>query len=96
MEREEVYKFIETVRQIKAAQADHVPLSEYFPREIADALQSLINSAIDREREQCAIVAESAAEPSGAIARGQHFDADPTKKRVCLEVAELIRRRGAR
>jgi hypothetical protein len=93
IERERVYSFIETVQAIRAGHEQGLTLSEYWPREIADAIQLLINSAVRREREECALVAESAAEPAGTVGRGDTFDADPARRRMCLEVAASIRER---
>lgn len=90
MTRDEVNRFIETVGKI---QEGNGPLSKYFEREIADAIQSLIGSAVDRERERCAIVAESVAEPAGTLAAGQIIEPDPVRRRICLEIAQAIRNR---
>jgi hypothetical protein len=90
MTHEEANRFIETVRQIRESNG---PLSQYFEREIADAIQSLINAAVVRERENCAILAESFAEPAGTLVRGQLINVDPQRGSICLEVAEAIRNR---
>jgi hypothetical protein len=89
MSRDEVYAFIETVNKIKSAQREGVPLSQYFPREIADAVGALIAG----EREACAMIAEAAAEGSGAIGRGDRLDANPVQRKTAFEIAERIRNR---
>jgi hypothetical protein len=93
IERERVYRFVETVNAIRKGQRQGVTLSEYWPREIADALQFLIDSAVWQERNACALVAESAAEPSGATSPGQIFAVDPARRQICLEIADNIRAR---
>ena len=90
MTRDEVIRFIETVRQIRESNG---PLSEYFEPEIADAIHSLINAAVVRERENCAILAESSAEPAGTLGRGQVIEVDPERRSICLEIAGAIRNR---
>jgi hypothetical protein len=92
-ERERVYRLIDIVNGIKAGSAQGLPLSNYLPREIADALQSLIASAVAHEREECALVAESASEPAGAIGPGEQINAEPQRRGVCLEIAASIRQR---
>ena len=92
-ERERVYKFIETVNAIRDGRARGVALSEYWPREIADAIQFLIDSAVEREREACASGAEGAAEPSGVLTPGQTFEPDPVRQQICLGIAASIRAR---
>jgi hypothetical protein len=93
IERERVYRFIETVNTIRRGQRLGVTLSEYWPREIADAIQFLIDDAVRREREACAVVAESAGEPSGAATPDQIFAVDPMRRQLYLEIAENIRAR---
>jgi len=93
IERDRVYGFIEAVQAIRDGHGRGVALSEYWPREIADAIQLLIDSAVRQEREACAIVAEGAAEPGGAAAPGQIFEVDPVRRQVCLEIVESIRAR---
>jgi len=93
IERERVYRFIETVNTIRRGQRLGVTLSEYWPREIADSIQILIDDAVRREREGCAVVAESAAEPGGAATPGQLFAVDAGRRQLCLEIAENIRAR---
>ena len=93
IERERVYRFIETVRGIQDGYMRSVALAEYWPREIADAIQFLIDGAVRQEREACAIVAESAAEPNGAATPRQLFAVDPMRRQICLEIAESIRAR---
>jgi hypothetical protein len=90
MTREEVNQFIETVRRIREGDG---PLSRYFDREIADAIQSLITAAVARERESCAVLAESTAEPAGTLERGQVIGVEVERRRACLEIAEAIRNR---
>ena len=90
MTHEQVVEFIETVEKIKNSGG---PLSQYFPREIADALNYLIQSAVAKERERCAILAESAAEPAGLARRGEELSVDPTTKATSLDIAARIRRR---
>lgn len=92
-QRDQVYKFIETVRAIQAGREQGITLSQYWPRDIADAIQFLIDGAVRSEREACAIVAESAAEPGGMLARGEVIEADPVRRRICLEIAGSIRAR---
>jgi hypothetical protein len=94
MSREEVDKFIEIVRAIMDTPDQRVALSQYLPREVADALQQVIDSAVAREREACAVAAESAAEPSGVFGRGDTFKDDPVRRDICLKIAHAIRRRG--
>ncbi|HZW91913.1 MAG TPA: hypothetical protein VFF64_02980 [Candidatus Eremiobacteraceae bacterium] len=93
IERERVYKFIGAVTAIRDGRARGVTLSEYWPREIADAIQYLIDGAVQREREACAAVADAAAEPAGFAARGQAFEADPRRREVALDIAASIRGR---
>ena len=90
MTREEVHEFIGIVEEIGKTDG---ALSKYFPREIADAIQTLINRAVAREQDNCAIVAESAAEPAGTLARGEMIAADAEKRKICLEIAQNIRNR---
>jgi hypothetical protein len=90
MTRDEIYKFIDTVKQIQASGGT---LSGYFEKDIASAIQSLIDSAVTRERESCAVLAESAGEPAGFLAAGQRIEVDPERKRLCLEIASAIRAR---
>jgi hypothetical protein len=93
IERERVYRFIETVTAIRRGQRLGVALAEYWPREIAYAIQFLIDDGVRREREACAVVAESAAEPGGVASPGQIFVVDPMRGQICLEIAENIRAR---
>jgi hypothetical protein len=93
MSREEVYAFIKIVNEIKAALKDGVPLSQYPPREIADAIGSLIASAVVEERSACAQIAEDSAGGSGTFARGRPMGADASQRDVALRIAELIRSR---
>ena len=69
------------------------PLSEYWPKEIADAIQYLIDSAVRCEREACANVAEAAREPAGALGRGDRIETNAARRAVCLEIGDLIRER---
>ena len=94
MSREEVYAFIKIVNEIKAAVGKGMPLSQYAPREIADAIASLVASAIIQERDACAGIAEDAAGGSGAFKKGDRMDADPVQRQTALEIAEMIRNRG--
>jgi hypothetical protein len=93
IERGRVYRFIETVRAIQGGFMRGVALEEYWPREIADAIQFLMDTAVRQEREACAVVAESAAEPSGVATSGQLFAVDPMRRQICREIAENIRAR---
>ena len=94
IENDRVHRFIESVRAFKAGQAQHVlTLSEYWPPEIADAIRYLIDSAVSKEREACAIIAESASEPSGAYRAGASFEPDKIRRGICLEIAGSIRKR---
>lgn len=93
MSREEVYTFIETVNKIKADVGKGVPLSEYFPADIAHALESLIASAVTQERNACAAIAEDAAGGSGTFTRGGPMGADTAQRDLALRIAESIRSR---
>jgi hypothetical protein len=93
IERERVYRFIETVNAIRRGQRLGVTLAEYWPGEIAYAMRFLIDDAVRQECEACALVAESAAEPSGAATPGQIFVVDPMRRQICVEIAENIRAR---
>ncbi len=90
MTHEDIYRFHDTVQRIRDSGGT---LSDYFPREIADAIQSLIDAALTREREACAMIAESAAEAAGTLDRGKELHAPPEQSRACLEIAAQIRNR---
>jgi hypothetical protein len=93
IERDRVYKFIETVNAIRKGQAQGVPLAEYWPREIADAIQYLIETAVHKEREECAAIADAENEPSGFAARGEPFEVQ-ARREVSMKIAAGIRARG--
>lgn len=91
-EREWERRFIEDVAALRLGQPG-LPLREYYPPEVAEAIERLLDDAVLREREGCAITAESAGEAAGALGPGQTIGPDPSRSAVCLEVAERIRRR---
>jgi hypothetical protein len=93
IERERVCRFIERVKTIHGSHARDSVLSECWPREIADAIRILIEGAVRDEREACAVVADYAAEPSGATERGETLGVDPQRRGICLEIAKSIRDR---
>ena len=97
MTRDEMYRYFGIVEAIKEGRTQVTELRDYSAREIGDAVNDLIQSAVreavQREREACAMVAEAAGEPVGFLARGQQIEADPVRKRICIEVAGLIRTR---
>jgi hypothetical protein len=90
IERERVHRFIETVQAIRDGRARGVTLSEYWPREIADAIQFLIDGAVRDEREACAIVAEATAEPGGPFTHKQTF-VEALRQKICMEIAVGVR-----
>ena len=83
MTRQQVAEINEIVSKIQATEA----------LDAANAIQSLIESEVEREREECAHLAESAAGPAGYLSAG-HELVDPKRKAICLEIARQIRRRG--
>jgi hypothetical protein len=90
MSRDKVDRFSEAVRQITESNG---PLSNYFDWEIADAIQSLIDSAVAKEREECAMLVDSLAEPGMALGRGGSIQADAATRRICFDVSQRIRSR---
>ena len=91
MTRDEAYKFIDTVKTIQKSGGT---LSDYFERDIASAIQSLIDSAVAREREWCAALAESAGPPAGFVGAGQAMEPDPGRIQLCRDIADAIRARS--
>jgi hypothetical protein len=92
-EEDRLQAFIKAVRKIGFDRKQGVKLLEFWPREIADAIQALIDIEVRHEREACALLAEAAAESSGAFAPGQTFAQDPGRREICLDVAASIRAR---
>jgi hypothetical protein len=90
---EQEQRFIGAVRAFEAGRAQDVKLSDYWPREIADALRTLIDTAVCREREACASLAESVGEPGAAFTRGDVFEPEKMRREICLELAKAIRAR---
>ena len=93
MSREEVYRFFEIVEALKCGEGQLSDLHNYSVRELSDAVQSLIDSAVSHEREECARLAEDSGEPGGPLTRGQVFEVEPARRQICLEVAGRIRAR---
>lgn len=71
---EKMQQFVDQVKAIKEGQDYEYNLEDYFPREIARAIQDLIEKAVKREGRNCASIVDSAAEPSGVVERGQKFE----------------------
>ena len=93
MSLEEINAFRKLLGEITATLDKGRSLSE-FPKEIADAVKALIASAVRREREACAAIADDAAEGSGTISRGQVTESNPLQRQTAREIAEFIRRRS--
>ena len=85
MKRSEVYNLFAIVDAIKAGNGTVAELKPYSSITITAAVKELIRA----EREACAIVAETAAQEGGALARG----VPPAKRDLCLEIAANIRAR---
>jgi len=90
MSRDEVNEFLDKLAE---AQQRKAPLSEYLPHQIAEAINQLIAAAVEREREACAMIAESAAEASDVLAGGEVLETNPIQKDTALEIADQIRHR---
>lgn len=85
-----IEEFISTVLEVRKSSADSADIE----REIRKAATAAIRSAANDEREKCALIAESCAEPAGTLVPGLVIEADPTKKQICLQIADRIRQRG--
>jgi hypothetical protein len=90
MTRADLYKLTEIVDAIKAGRASVADLKPYSEITITAAVKELIAA----EREECAILAEDAADEGGALDRGgKQEEVDAAKRELCQEIARRIRAR---